>query len=111
MGRATRASETEARPIDDRCHAEQCLNFQKIDICPLLVELLLGARQMRGEVMLVRLANGDIGEEEARATHRTRVVEHVVSTEKQVDAEITPQLSPNKFYDVQFHRQVLATSA
>ena len=37
--------------------------------------------------MLVRLASGDIGEEEARASQRTRVAEHVESVVLPADAE------------------------
>ena len=32
---------------------------------------------MREKVMLVRLASGDIGEEESRTTQRTKIAQHV----------------------------------
>ena len=51
---------------------------------------------MREKVTLVRFASG-IGEEEARTTQRTKVVEHVESIEQPADAKITPQLPSDKF--------------
>ena len=56
--------------------------------------------------MLVRLASGDIGEEEACTTQRTKVAEQQESTEWPADAKITALTK--QIYDVQFHGQGLA---